>query len=67
MAKAKLYLMVALVAAIFGGGATGFNATHDHDPDQDFSGYQTFAWISAHPMKVSAPAGAANPLLEPRY
>lgn len=66
MARRKAYIVFAVMTAFLGGCASGFQATHDHDPEQDFSAYQTFAWISAHPMKIGATAGAPNPLLEPR-
>ena len=46
--------------------ATGFKATYDSDPAHDFSGYQTFAWISANPMIVGQTNRVPNPLLEPR-
>jgi len=46
--------------------ASTFEATHDHDADHDFSSYQTFAWISKNPMKVSTSVATVNPLLEPR-
>lgn len=55
-----------MLTAVFASCATGFKATHDHDPGHDFSAYQTFAWISAHPMKVGATNRIPNPLLEPR-
>lgn len=66
MARRKTYLVLAILMAVLTSCATGFKATHDHDPGQDFSAYQTFAWISAHPMKVSATNRIPNPLLEPR-
>ncbi len=66
MARRKPYLVIAMLTAVLASCATGFKATHDHDPEQDFSAYQTFAWISAHPMKVGATNRIPNPLLEPR-
>ena len=60
-------LLVSVVfATALGACATGFKATHDHDASHDFSGYQTFAWISENPMKVGQTAVAPNPLLQPR-
>jgi hypothetical protein len=50
--------------ALLGGCATGFEATYDHDPAIDFTAYKTFAWVSAHPMKVGAVARIPHPLLE---
>ena len=46
--------------------ATGFKATYDSDPAHDFSGYQTFAWISPNPMIVGPTNRVPNPLLEPK-
>jgi hypothetical protein len=57
---------VALACVLLTGCATGFKATHDHDPSHDFSEYQTFAWISENPMKVGRTVQAPNPLLQPR-
>ena len=63
--RLQLFVLVA-AAALLGGCATGFQATHDHDPGHDFAGYQTFAWISKNPMKVGQVVQEPNPLLEPR-
>lgn len=57
---------LALLALAFGGCAAGFKATHDHDAAHDFSGYQTYAWISEHPMRVGETSVSPNPLLEGR-
>lgn len=55
-----------LVTAVFtlSGCASTFEATHDHDPTNDFSTYRNFAWISEHPMKVGQTASPVSPLLE---
>lgn len=66
MARRKPDLVILVMLVFLGGCASGFKATYDHDPEQNFSTYQSFAWISAHPMKIGATAGAPNPLLEPR-
>ena len=59
-----------IVTAFFSLGlaacATGFQATYDSDPSHDFSGYQTYAWISANPMIVGPTNRMPNPLLEPK-
>ncbi|MCH8059139.1 MAG: DUF4136 domain-containing protein [Proteobacteria bacterium] len=55
-----------LACAVLAGCASTFEATHDHDAGHDFSNYQTFAWISKNPMKVSTSVATVNPLLEPR-
>lgn len=46
--------------------ASTFEASYDHDPANDFTNYQSFAWISKNPMKVGQGVTVANPLLEPR-
>ena len=61
----KILCTVFLVTVI-GGCASTFEANYDHDSNQDFSGYQTFAWISKNPMKVGQATTVPNPLLEPR-
>ena len=55
------FLSLGLVAC-----ASGFKATYDSDPSHDFSGYQTYAWMSANPMIVGPTNRMPNPLLEPR-
>ena len=62
----KRGLLGVLVAIALSGCATGFQATHDHDPSHNFGSYQTFAWISANPMVVGATNRIPNPLLEQR-
>jgi len=61
----RLFLTV-LSLALLSGCASTFEATYDHDAGNDFSNYQTFAWISKNPMKVGQSVAAVNPLLEPR-
>jgi hypothetical protein len=51
---------------VLSGCASTFEASYDHDPGNDFSKYQSFAWISKNPMKVGKGVNVANPLLEPR-
>ena len=46
--------------------ASGFKATSDADPAHDFSGYQTYAWMSDNPMIIGATNRMPNPLLESR-
>ena len=55
------FLSLGLVAC-----ASGFKATYDSDPSHDFSGYQTYAWMSANPMIVGHTDRMPNPLLEPK-
>jgi hypothetical protein len=57
---------MALVSLGLAACASGFKATYDADPAHDFSGYQTFAWISENPMIIGATNRVPNPLLEPR-
>lgn len=64
--RRKSHFVFAVIVFVLGGCASGFQATHDHDPGHDFRAYQTFAWISERPMRVAASAAAPNPLLEPR-
>lgn len=58
--------MISIAWILCAGCATGFKATHDHDPNHDFSDYRTFAWMSENPMIVGEGVTAPNPLLEPR-
>ena len=63
----KSRLLCTLLASFaFTACATTFEASYDHDPANDFSKYQSFAWISKNPMKVGKSVGVPNPLLEPR-
>lgn len=59
-------LVVAFVSLGLVACASGFNATYDSDPAHDFSGYQTYAWISETPMIVGQTNRIPNPLLEPK-
>ena len=63
--KATL-LTMALVSLGLAACASGFKASYDADPAHDFSGYQTYAWISKNPMIVGSTNRMPNPLLEPR-
>jgi len=55
------------VAILLGAcAAPGFKATHDYDDTVNFSGYQTFTWVSKNPMKIGVTAIPPSPLLEPR-
>ena len=58
--------LVLITTLLLSGCATGFKAESDFDPSHNFSGYQTFAWISDKPMKVGEGVTITNPLLEPR-
>jgi len=55
-----------LSLAVLSACASTFEATYDHDSANDFSKYQSFAWISKNPMKVGKGVEVRNPLLEPR-
>ena len=63
--RAQLVLMALLTLGL-GACASGFTATYDSDPAHDFSGYKTFAWISANPMVIGHTERMPNPLLEGR-
>lgn len=58
--------LLMLAAITLAGCASGFQATHDFDPTHDFSGHETWAWISDRPMKIGATDRIPSPLLEPR-
>ena len=66
MSGIKYCWAIAVLAMTIAGCATGFKATYDHDPAQDFGDYQHYAWISENPMKIGASSKILNPLLEPR-
>ena len=63
--KRTINLLAAVVAtAALAGCASNFEATHDRDESNDFTGYKTFAWMSEHPMIVGNVARTPDPLLE---
>lgn len=67
MSIRKTFLLVTALASLgLAACATGFKATYDSDPSHDFSGYQTFAWMSANPMIVGPTNRMPNPMLEPK-
>ncbi len=59
-------VIATLLSIYLGGCASGFKATYDYDPAQDFSGYKTYGWISEHPMIVGSTDRIPSPLLEQR-
>jgi hypothetical protein len=64
MQKQIIRFAAVVATVVLGGCATGFEATYDHDPANDFAAYKTFAWVSEHPMKVGAVERIPSPLLE---
>ena len=66
MALQRRLLCTIFSLALLAGCASTFEASYDHDPANDFTNYQSFAWISKNPMKVGKGVNIANPLLEPR-
>ena len=49
------YIAILSAAILLGAcAAPGFKATHDYDDTVNFSGYQTFTWVSQNPMKISS-------------
>jgi hypothetical protein len=66
MTQIKTGFLTAATVALLAGCASGFEATYDSDPAQDFSGYKTFSWVSEHPMKVATTARIQSPMLEHR-
>lgn len=70
LTRSRIHIVSAFLAAtIFGlpGCASTIETFSDHDASVAFDDYETFAWISEHPM-VSSPgnAVAANPFMEDR-
>ena len=61
-----IFIACAVLTLALSGCASTFKTNYDHDPEQDFSKYHKFAWISQHPMKVAETVNPPNPLLEGR-
>ncbi|MEM1080150.1 MAG: DUF4136 domain-containing protein [Pseudomonadota bacterium] len=62
--------LVAMIAALFlvACASDPFTVTSDYDRDIDYSGYQTYAWVSDSPMVVSEGSTVQpSPLLEQRF
>ena len=57
-------LFLACLALAGFSGCETIRVVSDHDPSFSFAGYDSYAWISEHPMVSSAPG--VNPLLEGR-
>jgi hypothetical protein len=66
MASHKNIFGILLLGIALSACASTFKATYDHDPSNNFTNYQSFAWISKNPMKVGQGVATINPLLEPR-
>ncbi len=66
MTTVRFNFMILAAVMLLSACASTFKATYDHDPNQDFSNYQTFAWISKNPMQIGATSRMPSPLLEPR-
>jgi hypothetical protein len=64
--RTAFLVTVAAATLSLTGCASGFKATYDYDPAHDFTGHQSWAWISKNPMTVGATNRIPNPLLEPR-
>jgi hypothetical protein len=63
--RRTIKLFAAIVAsAALAGCASKFEAIHDHDPSNDFTGYKTFAWVAEHPMAVGNVSRQPDPMLE---
>lgn len=56
-------LLIGLGACSSGGN---IESTYDYNREIDFRSYQTYAFISEHPMAVSQAQGAVSPMLEGR-
>ncbi len=59
-------LVTAIVSLGLAGCASTFESSYDSDPNQDFSGYKTWGWISENPMIVGNSDRVPNPLLQPK-
>lgn len=61
------YFRILAVVFVFAlaGCATKVPGRTNHDPAHDFSNYQSFAWISEHPMKVGPAIEGPRDSLEP--
>lgn len=55
-----------LLCLCLGGCATRFTADYDYDRSHDFSGHDSWTWISENPMTLGELSTLPNPLLEPR-
>jgi hypothetical protein len=67
-ARYSALLSAALLTALLGGcsSSSPIKSTYDYNRSVDFSRYETYAFISEHPMAVSQAQGAVNPMLEGR-
>ena len=61
----RLLLVPAALFLAWGCASSPIKSTHDYDPTIDFSGFQTYAFISERPMIVAS-EGVPNPLTEGR-
>lgn len=60
-------LLMAFVSLGLAACASTFEASYDSDPQQDFSVYQTWGWISENPMIIGNTGDRPpNPLLQPK-
>ncbi len=66
MTQLKTGFLALATAVLITACASGFEATYDHDPSNNFTEYKTFAWVSEHPMKVGSVSRIPSPLLESR-
>ncbi len=66
MRKVQIFCVLLISSLFLMGCASTGNFYVDQDPDQDFSGYETFAWISEKPMTVVGDH-TVSPLAERRF
>ena len=64
VANRRFTLFLASLALTALPGCETIKVVSDHDPSFSFSGYDSFAWMSAHPMVTAGPG--MNPLIEGR-
>jgi hypothetical protein len=64
-AASRRFFLAFVLLALFGlQGCETIKVVSDHDPSFSFAGYDSYAWMSEHPMVSSAQG--VNPLLEGR-
>lgn len=58
---------IGLLVALGGcSSSSPIKSTYDYNPQIDFTGYRTYAFISENPMSVSQAQGAVNPMIQGR-
>ena len=63
---ASLCVTAALALQAVCSSSPSIRSTYDYNKQIDFTGYETYAFISENPMAVSQAQGAVNPMLQGR-